>query len=223
MAARPLVDCSGMSPLWSSKKPAADPVQDRTGLTPADRVDFARLDDEVQRGVMASRVLVQAGKALAAIRERQLYRAVCGSWESYCERVGIDRRRADQMCQAGMILEGISSKLGNAFPGLEEMTENTVRTLSGMTSEEASETVREASETPEGLTPRTVRAAAAKRKKPKGLKVPRPRRWKRPGGLVQVQLNRKGLASGLTLVALLRDVLAQAEAEERGEEGSAAA
>ena len=180
MTSRRHDDGTGMSPLWRSKKPAADPVQDKSGMTPTDRIDFSRLNDEVQRGVMASRVLVAAGKALAEIRERQLFRVVCNSWEAYCDRVGIDRRRADQMCQAGMILEGIETKLGNTFPGIEEMSESTVRQLAGMTSEEAAEAVVEAAESPEGISPKSIRRAAGKRKKKTSIKAPRPRRWK-PG------------------------------------------
>ena len=222
MTSRRHDDGTGMSPLWSSKKPAAD-VPDRSGLTPTDRIDFSRLNDEVQRGVMAAKVLVAAGKALAAIRERQLFRVVCDSWEAYCDRVGIDRRRADQMCQAGLILEGIETKLGNAFPGIDEMSESTVRQLAGMTSEEAAEAVVEAASSPEGITPKSIRRAAGKRRKKTSVKAPRPRRLKCPGGLVMVTVNRKGLTSGMTVVSLLRHALAQALAEEGDEDNAAAA
>ena len=88
-----------------------------------------------------------------------------------------------------------------------------------MDANDAAEAVIEAAGTSEGITPATIRKAAAKRKKTKAAKVPRPRRFKVAGAIVSVTFNRKGTGSAIdALTAALR----QAEADLERQAGEAA-
>jgi hypothetical protein len=174
-------------------------------LTYEERKEFERLDQAVALGTKAATVVIAAGRALGTIRERQLYRDVAGSWETYLERHGLTRRRADQMVAAAATLdavaEAVQQKTGTAVPTLSERA---IRPLVGMDAEAAAEVVIEAAGTTEGITPATIRKAAAKRKAGKA-KVPRPRRFKVAGAIVMVAFNRKGNGSAIdALTAALR-------------------
>jgi hypothetical protein len=189
-------------------------------LTYDERKLFDRLDQAVALGTKAAKVVIEAGRALGTIRDQQLYRDVAGSWETYLERHGLTRRRADQMVAASATLdavtEAVSSKTGTAVPTLSERA---IRPLVGMDADDAAEAVIEAAGTTEGITPATIRKAAAKRKKTKAAKVPRPRRFKVAGAIVMVAFNRKGTGSAIdALTAALR----QAEAELEAQAGEAA-
>jgi hypothetical protein len=188
-------------------------------LTYDERRLFDRLDQAVALGTKAAKVVIEAGRALGTIRDQQLYRDVAGSWEAYLERHGLTRRRADQMAAAAATLdavtEAVSSKTGTAVPSLSERA---IRPLVGMDADDAAEAVIEAAGTTEGITPATIRKAAARRKA-KAAKVPRPRRFKVPGALVIVMFNRKGTGSAIdALTAAMR----QAEADLEQQAGEAA-
>ena len=79
-----------------------------------------------------------------------------------------------------------------------------------MDADDAAEAVIEAAGTTDGLTPKTLKAAAARRKKSKAPKVAKPRRFKVPGATVLVQFNRKGTGSAIDALTI---ALAQAEAD----------
>jgi len=182
-------------------------------LTYEERKEFERLDQAVALGTKAAKVVIEAGRALGTIRERQLYRDVAGSWETYLERHGLTRRRADQMVAAAATLdavaEAVQQKTGTAVPTLSERA---IRPLVGMDAEAAAEVVIEAAGTTEGITPATIRRAAAKRK-PKA-KVPRPRRFKVAGAIVMVAFNRKGNGSAIdALTAALRQAELELESQ----------
>jgi len=183
-------------------------------MTATERREFERLDMAVAEGVRASKAVIEAGRALAVIRDRQLYRDTAGSWEAYLETHNLTRRRADQLVAAASALdaaaEAIQSKLGTTVPGFDEITERTARQLVGMDADAAAEAVIEAAKSDAGLTPRTLKAAAARRKKTKAAKVPRPRRFKVPGATVEIVFNRKGTGSA---VDALNAALRQAEAD----------
>ena len=70
--------------------------------------------------------------------------------------------------------------------------------------------VIEAARTGDGITPATIRKAAAKRRTKATAKAPKPRRFKVPGGVVTIEWNRKG--NGSVLEALTA-AMTQAEAE----------
>lgn len=183
-------------------------------MTASETAEFKRLDMVVADGVRAAKAVLEAGRALATIRDRQLYRDTAGTWELYLETHRLTRRRADQLVAAAAALdataEAVQAKTGTTVPNFDQITERTARQLVGMDADEAAEAVIEAAGTTEGLTPRTLKAAAAKRKKTKAAKVPRPRRFKVPGATVQVVFNRKGTGSAIDALAA---ALRQAEAD----------
>ena len=191
-------DQEGMGLFTRTEKPMAT-------LTFDERKEFDRLDQAVAMGTKAAEVVIVAGRALATIRDRQLFRDVATSWETYLERHGLTRRRADQMVAAATtwdaVSETVSRKIGTAVPTLSERA---VRPLVSMGKDAAAEVVLEASETPEGITPASIRKAAARRKA-KAAKAPRPRRFKVPGATVVIEFNRKGNGSAIdALTAALR-------------------
>lgn len=178
-------------------------------VTATERKEFERLDLMVAEGVRAAKAVLDAGRALATIRDRQLYRDVAATWEAYLETHGLSRRRADQLVAAASALdaaaEAVQSKLGTTVPGFDGITERTARQLVGMDADDAADAVIEAAGTTDGLTPATLKAAAARRKKSKAPKVAKPRRFKVAGAIVQVVFNRKGTGSAIdALTAALR-------------------
>ncbi len=189
-------------------------------MTATERREFERLDMLVAEGVRATKAVLDAGRALATIRERQLYRDTAATWEAYLETHGLSRRRADQLVAAAGALdaaaEAVQSKLGTTVPGFDGITERTARQLVGMDADDAADAVIEAAGTTEGLTPKTLKAAAARRKKSKAPKVAKPRRFKVAGAIVQVVFNRKGTGSAIdALSAALRQ--AEADLERQAE------
>ena len=189
-------------------------------MTATERREFERLDMAVAEGVRASKAVIEAGRALAAIRDRQLFRDTAPTWEKYLETHGLTRRRADQLVAAATALdataEAIQSKLGTTVPGFDEITERTARTLVGMDADEAAEAVIEAAGSKDGLTPQTIKAAASKRKKSKAPKAAKPRRYRVPGAVVRIEFNAKGTGSALdALTAALRQ--AEDELERQAE------
>ena len=63
-------------------------------LTEAERMMLSRLEATVEAGVTATLAVIDAGKALAQIRDRQLFRDVAATWEDYVEtRFRMTRRR----------------------------------------------------------------------------------------------------------------------------------
>lgn len=189
-------------------------------MTAAETAEFKRLDLVVAEGVRAAKAVLDAGRALASIRDRQLFRDTAGTWEKYLETHRLTRRRADQLIAAAVALdataEAVSAKTGTTVPNFDQITERTARQLVGMDADDAAEAVIEAAGTTEGLTPRTLKAAAAKRKKTKAAKVARPRRFKVPGATVEITFNRKGTGSAIdALTAALRQ--AELELERQAE------
>ena len=186
---------------------------DGDGMTAQDRQDFDRLNRLVVKGVSASRAIIEAGEALAEIRERQLYREVADTWEAYLDIHNLTRRRADQMIQAAQLLgriEEVIEESGNVVPsGFESITERTAREFAGLGAEDAADALIEASNDPDGITRKSIQKAAAKRKSKKtGTMVPKPRRLKIPGAVVTVEFNRKGAATGFDVAAALEAALA---------------
>lgn len=183
-------------------------------LTEAERIVLARLEAAVEAGVSATMTVIEAGKALAEIRNRQLYRDFGGSWDDYVQtRFKITRRRADQLVSfAGVqdALKAVQDETGTAVPTLSERA---VRPLVGMDADTIKSVVAEAAGTPDGVTPATIRKAAGRRKA-KASKVPRPRRFKVPGAVVVVSFNRKGSGSAIdALSAALRQAEDQLESQ----------
>lgn len=180
-------------------------------MTPEDRRDFTRFDEAVALATRAAKVVIEGGRALKAIRDRQLFRMVCGTWDEYLKRHGLTRRRADQMVAAAGVLDAVSeavqSEIGTAVP---ELSERAIRPLVGLATDEAAKVVIEASRTADGITPATIRKAAGRRRKATG-KAARPQRFRVPGAVIVVTWNRK--ASGSVVDALMAAIRLAQQAE----------
>jgi len=178
-------------------------------MTPEDRRDFNRFDEAVGLAAKAAKVVIDGGRALKAIRDRQLYRAVAETWEAYLERHGLTRRRADQIVAAAGVLDAVAERveaeIGTAVP---DLSERALRPLISMDADQAVEVMVEAAGDPDGITPATIRKAAGRRKAK--AKAHRPRRYRVPGGIVTIEWNRKGNGS---VIEALTAALAKAEAE----------
>ena len=182
-------------------------------LTHEERKLFEQLDQAVGMATKATRVVIEGGRALGIIRDKQLYRDTASSWEEYLGRHGLTRRRADQLVAAAQALdavsEAVSTKTGTVVPSLDQLTERTARQLVGMDTTTAAEAVIEAASSPEGVTAGSIRKAVARRKA-KVAKVPRPRRFKVPGATVVITFNRKTDRSAINALAA---AMSQAEAQ----------
>lgn len=197
---------------WFAKDTAEDP-QMPAQLTAEDRATLARLERQVDAGLAYIEAMIGAGKALAAIRDRQLYRDTAATWEAYVEaRFRMTKRRADQMISFAGISETLK-EMGTVVPNL---TERAVRPLVGLDAEQLQAVVAEAAEGGE-ITPASIRKAAGRRKAKGKAKAPKPRRFKVPGATVVITFNRKSSGSALdALAAAMRqaedDLERQAEA-----------
>ena len=168
-------------------------------LTATEQAEFARLDQAVGMAVQASKVVAAGGAALTRIKDGQLYRDVASSWSGYCESHGISTNRADQIVAAFKIQTLISSKTPTT---VELLSERAIRPLVTLTESDAVEVINEAAATAGGITPRSIRIAAARRKA-KASKLPRPIRLRIPGWNVVLTPNRAAAATGFdTIVAL---------------------
>lgn len=207
-------DANGMG--WFSRDTEAGMA---TTLTYEERKLFDRLDQAVGMATKATKVVIEGGRALGTIRDRQLYRDTAASWDEYLQRHGLTRRRADQLVAAAQALDAVSeavqSKIGTTVPKLDELTERAARELVGLAPDTAADAVIEAAGSEDGITPASIRRAVAKRKKTKAAKVPRPRRFKVAGAVVVVTFNRKGTGSAIeALAAALRQAEADGQANE---------
>lgn len=183
-------------------------------LNAEERAALAKLERQVEAGIAYVTAMIDAGKALATIRDRQLYRASAGSWEEYVDsRFRMSKRRADQMISFAGVAE-VLSEMGTAVPNL---TERAARPLVGLDPDQIREVVSEASESGD-ITPASIRKAASKRKGKAKAKAARPRRFKVPGAVVVVTFNRKSSGSALDALSA-----AMRQAEDDLESGSAEA
>lgn len=196
-----VADAEGMAPsFWETfkgmaKSPAPTPARPVT-LTETERFTLARLESAVEAGVSAVEAVLDAGRSLAEIKSRQLYRDTAATWEEYVrQRFNLSRRRADQLVGFATVKAALE-ETGTAVP---ELSERAIRPLVGMDAGTVAEVVAEAAGTAEGVTAGTIRKAAARRR-PGKAKARRPVRFKVPGAVVIVQWNRK--ASGTTAAAL---------------------
>jgi hypothetical protein len=192
---------------WFNRDTAEDrpmPAQ----LTAEDRATLARLERQVEAGIAYVEAMIGSGKALATIRDRQLYRDTAATWEAYVEaRFKMTKRRADQVIAFAGVHDALE-EMGTAVP---KISERAVRPLVGLDQEQLKAVVAEAAE----ITPASIRKAASRRKgKAKAAKAPRPRRFKVPGATVQITFNRKSNGSVLeALDAAMRQAEALIEAQ----------
>jgi hypothetical protein len=190
-----------MSPPWNLFASRTEPV---ATLSSEEKREFVKLDEAVGLGAKAAKVLLTAGAALVRIRDAPLYRDVSSTWEKYLSRHELTSRRANQMIAAAAALEAVEAVAKETGTTVPDLTERALRPLAGLPVEEAKAAIREAS-ADGGLSPRSIAKSAAKRKAKgaKKMSIPRPVRLKLPGGIVVIEVNRKGAASGVTVEALL--------------------
>jgi len=175
-------------------------------LSYAEQVEFDALDQAVGMACKAADVIEKGGAALARIKAGQLFRDVAGSWQEYLERHSISVRRADQIVAAFKIQTHISSKSGTAVP---VFSERAIRPLVSLAEADAIEVIEEASAMAGGISPKSIRIAANRRKDKAG-KLPRATRIKIPGWNVVATPNRAAAAGGYDVAAAL-DVAAAAQ------------
>jgi hypothetical protein len=200
---------------WFSSRP--DMKSKTTGggtLTDSERTILARLESAVDEALPAVSQMIAAGKALHEIKSRQLYRDSAATWPDYVtNRFRMSARRADQLVVfAGLTaaIEAVSEESGTVVPVLSERA---VRPLAGMAVEDAKDAIREAV-ADGGLTPRTIaKVAAARKGKSRKAAIPRPVRLRVPGGIVTIELNKAGVASGATIATLLTAAIEAATRE----------
>jgi len=161
-------------------------------LTHDEQLALNSLEAKVTAGIGSVVAMIEAGKALAEIRRRQLYRATAGSWEAYVDaRFQITKRRCDQMIAFAGVHDALD-ELGTPVPSLSEKA---ARPLAGLPADQLAAVVAEAAEEGE-ITPATLRKAAGRRK----AKAARPVRFRVPGWIIVATPNRK--ATGTVTEAL---------------------
>jgi hypothetical protein len=186
----------------------AEDAMPGTTLTPDEARQLATLESQVEAGIASVQAMIEAGQALATIRDRQLFRDQARSWDAYVDqRFKITRRRCDQIITFSGIQNAIQQETGTMVP---ELSERAARPLAGLPIEELKAVVAEAALEPDGVTPATLRKAAARRKAKKAPKAFRPRRYRVPGATVMVTFNRKSSGSAIDALAA---AMAIAEAE----------
>lgn len=187
---------------WFTRDTEADAMKGT--LTTDELVALTRLEAAVEAGVSATLTVLEAGKALAEIRDRQLFRDSSASWDKYVtDRFKITRRRCDQM----IAFAGVKAVLDETGTRVPDLSEKAARPLVGLSPDTISEIVTEAAGSAEGVTAGSIRKAAAKRRKSKAAKVLRPRRFKVPGAVITVTFNRKFTGS---LIEALEAAIRQA-------------
>lgn len=186
-------DPDTMSPFWRKAVPTPT-------LTAAERDQLQRLEATVEAGAQAAMAMIEAGRALATIRDRELFRDTAASWETYVEtRFRMSKRRADQV----IAFAGVKAALDELGTTVPNLSERAARPLAGLPVDELKVVVAEASQDPAGVTAATIQKAAAKRKAKAKVRVPRPVRLKVAGGIVEIALNAKGVKAGVTIEAAL--------------------
>lgn len=187
-------------------------------MSAAEIAELGRMEAAVAAALPHVEAVVEAGKALSRIRDRQLYRSVDPTWERYLlRRWSLSRRRADQLVNlhlSTVAVEEVAEAMGTTVP---VVTEHTVRQLAGLDHAEKVEVVREAAAAGGGtITGKAIRKAAASRKAGRRPAVPRPWREKVPGAVVVVEINAKGAATGVSVEAALEAALAQVRSRRSG-------
>jgi hypothetical protein len=207
-----LADAMGMSIFRTTK----------TGPTEADRPELERLVGVVGKGL---RAWAEAGQALQVLKDKQLWRLDGHkTWEEWCEaRLGVSARRALQLAQAaafGRELAETSTQIGSSASGFQlPPSPAPLEPLAALaTTEERVNAYIEAAQDAGGVPTREhVKRAVAKRKGRKP--VPKPRRYRVPGGTVLVTFNRR--SDGAVLDALQAALkLAEDELERRAGEAA---
>ena len=141
-------------------------------LTVIERAELAELEVTARVGI---RRFVEAGKALARIRDAQLYRETHDDFEAYlAERLKMSRVRAIQLVRAAEVVRILAPTGAGPVPTSELQARLLTRLSPDSQREAWTEAVANAPRDTTGnpvVTPEAVKAAAAKRD-PKGKRNP---------------------------------------------------
>lgn len=169
-------------------------------LTTGERAELAKLEELVTTGISA---FVTAGKALARIKEKQLYRETHDTFEAYVgSRWSMTRQHAARLIEAAEVVRNLSPVGSEVVPASERQA----RPLAGLTPEKQREAWVEVVEgAPVGadgrplITAQAVAKAASKRKpKSKAKRArTRPVRVRVPGATVTITPNGKWNGSAI--------------------------
>lgn len=175
-------------------------------LSPKEQAELDRCVETVRRGL---RSYLEAGEALATIRDKQLYRTSYQTFEQFANgEFGLTSRRLSQLIESFEIVKNLKLISPNApTPKVEAA----VRPLAGLTPIDQVEAYLEAVEVADGEapTPNAVKAAAAKRKAKKvgkSAKSAKPVRFRVPGATVIVEPNKAFESVEACLLAALDQV-----------------
>lgn len=155
---------------------------------------MTKLEEQVTTGVKAFAI---AGRALARIREKQLYRETADTFESYVERRwGMSKQHAGRLIAAADVVANLEPLGSGAMPLSEYQARQLAPLPADVQQEVWTEVVQAAHVDATGkpvVTTDAIKTAAAKRT-PKGKRRkarPRPVRILVPGATVIVMPNRK--------------------------------
>jgi hypothetical protein len=105
-------------------------------LTETELHKLSDLEAVIEKG---QKTFVEVGLALAEIKERRLYRRDFQTFEAYCHsRWGWTGRRANQLANAALVVQGLPQDLGTAVP-----TERVAREVAKLPPERREEVVRQ--------------------------------------------------------------------------------
>jgi hypothetical protein len=172
--------------------PAPSPASSfRRTLSEQEREALTKCEQAVTQGFQA---FASAGRALALIRDKQLYRESASTFEEYvATRWRMSRQHAARLIEAAAVLENLSP-MGSA-PNSERIARPLAQLPPEQQREAWSEVVSNAPAGTDGtpvVTAAAVEAAVAKRtsKKKKRAKLAKPTRLKVPGATVIITPNK---------------------------------
>jgi len=163
-------------------------------LSNDERAALQKLEDAVERGI---RAFSTAGKALAIIRDKQLFRETHDDFETYvAARWKMTRQHAHRLIEAAAVVANLSPAGDNPIPSSERQARPLTKLSPDAQRETWSEVVGDSPLDSAGkpvVSTEAIEAAVAKRRPKKGRRRarPRPTRIKVPGATVIVTPNRK--------------------------------
>lgn len=182
-------------------------------LSSTERAEFAKLEELVSVGIKA---FATAGKALARIRDKQLYRESHDSFEQYvADRWSMTRQHAGRLIEAAAVVANLETGGSKTMP----LSEYQARQLAPLAPEVQREAWAEVvADAPEGASVSTdaIKAAVSKRTKAKRRKArPKPVRIKVPGAVVTVTPNAKFAGSAADALRAALEKLASEQGDRR--------
>lgn len=153
--------------------------QGTPSMTEKERAVRDQAEVVVRRGLKAADAVRDAGRALSVLKGRDLWRDTATSWSAYVDSTfGISVRRAAQLIEFATVSETIDrvlTEIGTAgTETADQLTERSLRPLSGLDDDQVREAVIEAATEGDGtITAAAIRRAAGKRKKSKKARPPK--------------------------------------------------